>query len=359
MSRGARLLFYTDASAWGGAEVVLRELVGCLDERFAVVVAGADRDVVERLAAARPGAQARVVPRMASKRDLSAMLAWRRLIVETRPDITQLNLQIPSAARYATAVACTTRRTRVVVVEHLPMPIHSRLGRWLKRATARRIAAHIAVGERAAREVETIAGLPRGSIRTLRNGVPRPEPASRERSSPVPVVATVGRLDRQKGIDVLLHAMVEVPHARLVVAGSGPSGEELAALATTLGIADRVTWTGWVDAPARVLADCDVFALPSRFEGFPLVVLEAMLVGVPVVATDVGSVAEAVVDGRTGRLVPPEDPVALAAAIRCMLDDPATARRLAGEAERVASAKFTVEAMTRRYEQLYDEVLGR
>src|SRR5207302_6028335 len=114
-------------------------------------------------------------------------------------------------------------------------------------------------------------------------------------------------------------ALATRPDAALVLVGDGPERRSLAALAGDLGLDDRVLFAGWQTQPRRYLTTVDVFALPSRFEGFPLAVVEAMLAELPVVASAVGSVPEAVREGETGLLVPPDDPARLAAALRRLL----------------------------------------
>ena len=98
--------------------------------------------------------------------------------------------------------------------------------------------------------------------------------------------------------------------------------------------------------------------LPSRLEGFPVTVLEAMFAGIPVIATDVGSVREQIEPGRTGWVVPPEDPAALAHAIEELCGDPARAREMGARGREVALERFTMETTVRAWLDLYDEVLG-
>ena len=100
-----------------------------------------------------------------------------------------------------------------------------------------------------------------------------------------------------------------------------------------------------------------MFALPSRFEGFPLALLEALLARSAVVAADVGSVSEAVLDGETGLLVPPDDPTALAEAIRRLLASSDLRRRLGERGRRVVLERFTADHMTHAFESLYNEIL--
>ena len=168
-------------------------------------------------------------------------------------------------------------------------------------------------------------------------------------------------LVRRKGVDVLLEALAKLaPHepARLWVAGDGPERAALEAAAVRLGIADRVHFLGPRDDVADWLEACDVFVLPSRAEGLGVAALEAMARGRPVVASAVGGLAETVVHERTGWLVPPEDPDALAAGLEALLADPALAQRLgAAGARRVADA-FGAETMVSSYEALYREILA-
>jgi glycosyltransferase involved in cell wall biosynthesis len=172
------------------------------------------------------------------------------------------------------------------------------------------------------------------------------------------MIGAIGRLEPQKGIDILIRALADVEGATLLVVGDGSERKGLEELARTVGVADRVIWLGWSEDARSYLGSLDVVALPSRFEGFPLAVLEALLARSAVVAADVGSVAEAVRDGETGLLVPPEDPAALAGAINRMLADVELRQRLGEQGRRLVLERFTAEHMTRAFESLYDELLS-
>jgi glycosyltransferase involved in cell wall biosynthesis len=158
-------------------------------------------------------------------------------------------------------------------------------------------------------------------------------------------------------MDVLLRSLAEIPGAGLVVVGDGPERESLERWAQALGLSDRVCFQGWQKDARRHLTTFDVFALASRFEGFPLVIVEAMLAGLPVVATNVGSVSEAVLDQRTGVLVDSENAAALTAALGSLLADPELRRRMGAEGRERAQV-FTPVAMARAFEDLYQELLA-
>jgi glycosyltransferase involved in cell wall biosynthesis len=349
---------YSDSTLFGGAETSLGHLLAELDDGLDLVVLGVDREVVERLAARRPTARAEVLPAVRTKRDVGAFAAHVRALRRIRPDVLHTNLTTPASCRYALLAAALVPSVRTVAVEQLPYPLSGRLQRGLKRFTSRRLAAHVAVGEGAAREVEALVGLPPGSIRSIRNGVPDAVLEPLVRPFERPTIGSVGRLDGQKGYDVLLHALAALPDAALVLVGDGPERSRLEALTAELGLGERVRFTGWQAEPRRHLTTVDVFGLPSRFEGFPLAVVEAMLAELPVVATTVGSVPEAVRDGETGLLVPPDDPAALAAALRRLLSDPALRLRLGRQGRALALEHFTAAAMARSFERLYAEILA-
>ncbi|MEB3187795.1 MAG: glycosyltransferase [bacterium] len=178
-----------------------------------------------------------------------------------------------------------------------------------------------------------------------------------------PVVGTLRTHEWRYGLDVLLRAfalLANSTEARLVIGGAGPQTGEYRALATELGIADRVDWPGFVEPAGLVelYRTFDMFVAPSRIESYCVAAIEAQAVGVPVVATRVGGLPGVVVDGTTGRIVPPEDPAAMAAAIAELLDD-APLRARMGQAARahVCTHHSWVENVT-RMEALYARILG-
>ena len=255
-------------------------------------------------------------------------------------------------------VAGLTLRLPTTAVEQLVLPARRRQGRLLTRLMAAPLAAHVAVGRATADDLQRYFGIPRSSITVIHNGVPDDdvEPISFPSR---PVVGCAARFEDQKRLDVLLQAAARLPAVQVVLVGDGSGRPALEELATSLGIRERVSITGWQADARPYIAGFDVFVLPSRDEAFPLTIVEAMLSSTPVVATDVGSVREAVIDGETGLLVPPGDPAALAIAIGRVLDDPGLGARLAANARALATEEFTSTAMADAYDRLWTDVLGR
>lgn len=360
MSRPLRLTAYTDATSVGGAEISLGNLLEALNAHVDATLLGTDVDVLQTIAARRRDTSVRVVPRVRNKYELRPLFAHVAAVRALRPDVLHVNLQTPWSGQYGILAGLLVPGVRVVAVEQCPLPMRDARQRRLKRIASRRLAAHVAVGDRASRDIETFVGLSSNSVRTIRNGVPdvsltRLETQTRDGPA---VMGTVGRLDRLKGFDLLVRALARLPDVTAVVIGDGSERAALEALSRELGVDDRIEFLGWRQDPRAYLATLDIFVLPSRSEGFPLAIVEAMLAGLPVVATDVGSVAEAVAHEETGLLVPADDVEALTAAIRRLADEPALRARLGSEAHKRALDRFTASVMAREFEQLYEELLA-
>jgi glycosyltransferase involved in cell wall biosynthesis len=352
-----RIVLYTDAVEIGGAEMSLRHLAAHLSPELEVTVLGIDDAVVDLVAAGRSSARKQLVPGRSRSLDLRSLAAHARALRALRPDVLHCNLWSPWSCQYAVVGALATPSAPVVCVYQLLVPAANRQQHMLKRVTSRRVAVHVGVGDRTAGDLEALIPLRAGSVRTIHNGIPVEAPRiDRARTGEVSTIGVSGRLEPQKGIDVLLHALVRLPQAALRVVGEGSFRAELEQLASRLGVADRVTWVGWSADPRRELESVDVFVQPSRFEAFPLAILEAMLAGLPVVATDVGSVADAIIDGETGTLVRPEDPVALADAVAALLEDPQARAAIGDRARARVLEHFSAKRMAGEFESLYQEL---
>jgi L-malate glycosyltransferase len=341
----------TDSYEIGGAERFLEYLTNALPPTVVVVVLGPCGRTVMAAAGRRP-ASVDVVPMT-----LPAMLAAFR---RHRPDVVHVNLTTFTSCRPA-VFAALALRLPIVLVDHAPTPGLTWKGRAVQRVVTAQCAARVGVGERVSRLVELYGGLRPGSVLTIRNGVPRPAAApsmTPPRRNRPPLIGTLGRLTHGKGVDVLLRALPAVAGVYVVIAGDGPERQELENLADALGLADRVRFVGWLAEPARFLAGLDVLVVPSRAESLPLVILEAMHTGLPVVATAVGSVPEVIVDGSTGLLVPPDDPDALAAALGLVAADRALRVRLATAAVHRAATEASDTVMAASYDRVYRSALA-
>ena len=236
---------------------------------------------------------------------------------------------------------------------------------WLQRRSCKGFDAVVTVSrplaDRLARD-----GVPRQRLHVVPNCLASRVPVGRSqarRSLGLPedgfIVGWVGRLSREKGPDVLLLAfarLAELP-IDLSIIGSGRLDRDLRAAARSAGVADRVTWHGAVPGADRLLTAFDCLVLSSRSEGVPMVLLEAMGAGVPVVATRVGGILDVVSEGEA-MLVPPEDNHMLAEAIRTVFSEPERAHRKAAAARARVESEFALEPWLARYEQVYRQAVA-
>ncbi len=351
-----RVVVYTDSLGLGGAEFSLGHLVAAVSRDMAITVLGLSTAVVDAIASQRPSAEKIVLPPVG----LPSIAAHIAILHRLRPDIVHLNLCTPWAGATGLTAALTLPQARVVRVDQLPLRTTDAIALWRTRSLSLRVDAHVAVGEASARRMEDFYALGRNTVLSVPNGVPdieierAPGPALKE---PRLVVGSVGRLDAMKAHDILLRAIAQVEDTHVVVWGDGEERPALEQLAQDLGIGDRVSLPGWVDNPRAYLPNVDIFVLPSRSEGFPLAIVEAMLAARPVIATCVGSVAEAVIEQETGLLIEKNDVMGLVSALRRLKAD-ATLREWMGQRGRaVAVAQFTAQAMAQRYEQIWRQLM--
>jgi glycosyltransferase involved in cell wall biosynthesis len=270
--------------------------------------------------------------RAAVSNNLRRVLRLRRAIRESRPDVV---LSFVDQANVVTLLATRGLGTPVVVSERTH-PGHHPIGRvWTRLRRAIYPAATAVV-------TQTPAALEYFTGWSLRHATVLPNPVHPTGSSGSPdsrQVTAVGRLGPEKGFDVLLRAFArlapECPDWSLVIWGEGPKRAELEALRDDLGLGGRVRLPGVTATPGDWRAETGLFVLSSRYEGFPNALAEAMAAGLPVVAADCrAGPREMVDDGRTGLLVPPDDPIALAEAMRRLMVDASLRTRLGTDARR-------------------------
>lgn len=175
------------------------------------------------------------------------------------------------------------------------------------------------------------------------------------------LVGMIGRLEPVKGAEYFIDAAKEVsgnfPGARFIVIGEGALRKALELRVAHYGLAGRFLFTGWREDIREILNGIDILVLPSLNEALGLVLLQAQAAGVPVVASRVGGVEEALVDGQTGILVSPADSKALASAIGTLLNDGAMRRSMGDRGHEWVSGRFTVEKMARDHQALYENLL--
>ena len=365
-----KVIQFTDSSGHGGAEEALLTLLEGLDRRRWDPVLmhhpeSGIRPLLEK--AQRLGVRTRSVPRLEGRKDFAGLPYLVRQIREERPAVFHAHLSWALRCSYGLLAAALSRIPAVVATQQLFSAIRHPRAILRQRAVALCVDRYIAVSNDLAHRLGSTPLFPRRKIRVIPNAVsvqrfemsPKGTERSRaEMSIPAPVVLTLARLDRQKGLSTLLEAASLVPEAHFLIAGEGPERPVLEAKIRQLDLAGRVLLLGHREDVAELLASCDLFVLPSLYEGLPVSVLEAMAAGKPVVASDTGGTDEAVVNEVTGLLVPPGDPRGLAQAVRRVLSDPALSRSLAAAGRERVVREFSAAGMVQRVTALYEELLA-
>ncbi|HEY4320804.1 MAG TPA: glycosyltransferase [Gemmatimonadales bacterium] len=235
-------------------------------------------------------------------------------------------------------------------------------GRYLERIAGYLTDAVVPVSADAARVAETMDRVPKARIRVIRNGVHIDRGAPRPKSGLGWRVVHVARLNRVKDQKTLLRAARIVrdhePAFHLDLVGDGECRAELETLTRELDLENAVSFHGFHDDVQPFLDRADAFVLSSISEGIALTLLEAMAAQLPAVATDVGGNREVIVEGETGYLVPPRDPVALARAMIELLSNPARRARFGAAGRARVHAEFSLMGTVSRYEALYCELLA-
>lgn len=366
------VVFYTDSEMFGGAEEAMLMLMSALDRTLwsprllisesPVVAALADRadaqDVPVHIVKPMPlGAEgARHVP------------AFVRALRRHRPSVFHAQLSWPLAAKYPLAAAVIARVPAVLGTVHLVPPYALDRSNALQlRLLAHGVGAYLAVSRDVERHLINDLGFPPAKVRIVYNAA-RLAPASAADGRRLrheltgdadrPVILTLARLDPQKGHRVLLQAARELPGAVFAFAGDGAERDALQALACTLGVEERVIFLGHRTDVSELLAACDVFALPSLYEGSSLAILEAMAAGKAIVSSAIPGTDELITDGMTGLLTAPGDARALADALGRLLADAPLRDRLGERAQEVALRSFTPDAMAAKVTDVYRELLS-
>jgi len=360
----------------GGTERVVWELATRLPaRRYAVRVWLSPAPALDELASALE-ARGLVVERVAevdSRWDLRGMLStWSRLR-RARPDVLHVHHVWPAADRYLAALARAAGIGHLVVTEHIVGESHSAGQRALKRDELARADAVTAVCGAIADTLVRDYGVARERVRVVPNGAEPPDEAAeaplarrwRERFAaglirPLWVVAA--RLEEQKGHDVLLDALAEVRQRgldfTLALAGDGSRRAALEEQSRRLDLEKRVHFLGTLEDLGPLLSAADAVLLPSRWEGLPLTLLEAMARARPVIATAVGGVPEVVSHGDNGWLVPAGDVTALADALELFHRKSDRATRLGRAAAELVLHDYSWQAVVEGFEAVYDEVVG-
>ena len=368
-------------SSVSGGEKVLFDLATSLKERGHEVIAVSPEAGQLPDELGKEGIRTEVIP-FHKTYDLRAARRLARFIKREKNEVLHSHSMLTSiisriAGRWARVpVSVSTEHLTMELArggrsreigERLKARYYRALGNYTSRYNQRVIAV-----SRAVRDDLIEQGIPARRITVIQNGIPLPQidPAAGKRirrelgiKEEETVIGAVGRLSPQKDYPTMLRAFSEVvrksPEAVLLIAGDGYLRDNLQKLSDKLGIRERVKFLGYRSDVLEVVSSFDIYALSSLWEGLPLAVLEAMALQKPVAATAVPGTKEALVDGKTGFLVPLKNAHSLAGKIAELIKDPAKARKMGEAGRRRARERFTLKRVVDEHEALYRRYLRR
>ena len=363
-----RLLLVADSLDVGGAEWHVVNLASALAEQGHRITLACTVEGVLAPLAQNAGISVRPLLHHLVKRRQSPRYAWKlaKLVRQSQFDLVHAHMY---ASALASAYALLGTSIPLVITEHSQAnwrsPYACRCSQW-SYSQARHI---IAVSREIRRRLIEQEGVPSDRISVIMNALP-PAPELHKSIKPVLpaalrnglLVGVAARLQPEKGVAYFLEAAAHVlqflPEVHFLVMGDGPQLKELQAYVEQLGVQEHVHFLGFrLDARA-IIGLLDVLVVPSLSEGTPLVTLEAMSAGVPVVASAVGGIPEQVRHQSEGILVPPGDALALGEAVLHLLQNPTWMQQLGEAGRQRALSRFSFTTMLQETENVYRATLG-
>lgn len=370
-----------NAYALGGAEKLVFDIASSMDKtKFDVFVCsiggrGDDLEKTLRRDLQSQGIKAISLDKAPRKQRLRAVLKLAKILGKNKIDIVHTHCPSPDfygrLAAFISRVPLAACMSRVAVTFST---IHSTAGysSYWEKVFKHFTTKYIAISEQVKKYAIDDLQIPSDKVELIYNGIDlqrfmknkidRENKLAKLRiDADKKIITNIGRVAEEKGQIYLIRAakivLKEFPDVHFLIVGDDKTdkktAQKLKDMVRAEGLSDYITFTGIRQDVPEILAITDIFVFPSLWEGFALVVLEAMAAEVPVVATDVGIIREVLVDQENGLIVPPKDAVALAEGIKFMLSDPERAKEMGLKGQKTVEEKFTIENTVRGYEELY------
>ncbi len=375
-----RVLFVIDGLEYGGGERGFAQVAAGLRDRFEVSVASMSGGTFEH--------ELRQFGIKIYPVDMSRQLSLKpvRQIKEIIRN-NKIDLVHSQGARtdFFARIAVRMQKPRIRIVSTIQMPVEGydvgalRKGvyRFFDRFSERYVDRFVTVSEVLKKTLIEKHKIPEGKVVKIYNGIEiekyRPNGKEvRSQKSEVrrefglakdaPVIGAIGRMVWQKGFEYLIESIPTIietlPQSKILIVGDGPPlRERLEALSKELGVRDNVIFAGFRNDIKEILSAVDLLVVPSLLEGFPMIILEAMAMAKPIVATNIDGITEQITDGVNGILIPPKDPSALAKSVVRVLNDKELARTMGLAAREKVKQEFSVEKMVAKTEKIYLSLL--
>lgn len=362
-----RILFLNSIQMFAGGEIWMLRTLHALQQRGHEVWLGCRRctELAER--ATEAGIPVKLIN---FRGDFDPFCIAQLALFMTRNKIEVVLTNMDKELRCGGIAAKLARVPVVIPRRGIDYPLKNR---WRYRFAYNALATHVLANSHATKRalLKNAPWLNERRITVIHNGIDLASFANSARRNiraeyhipeHAPLLGFVGQLDERKGLGVLLSAFGKIlqhqPEARLILAGEGPLREMIESEVREKGWEKSIVLAGFVDDVAAIMHAIDVLLLPSYWEGFGIVIIEAMACGRPVITTNISSMPEIVNEGATGYLIPPGDEQALAERALSLLQNPALRARMGAAAKQRAAENFSHERMIARLEQLFENALS-
>lgn len=372
-----KILLYTDTPQIGGAELQMLLLSRFLNKNlFTPIIAVSNYPQLDNWCENLKKEGIKVIRmKVKHKHDPSHYFLLKKIIKEEQIDILHINLWNPASCRYGYAAGAHTK-TKIVVTEHDPFQL-SPIKNIFKKHWLKQVLKIVAISKENEKHLKEAYPLQKEKVELIYNGIDTTwwesqllrftiEDLKRIKKEifhaheDTFIIITIAELHERKGIKYLIEAMPKViekyQNLKLVIAGEGKDRSNLQNQIKKLDIEKNVELLGKKRDIAKLLKSSNIFVLPSRREAFGLVNLEAMITPLPVIASNVGGIKEIIIDGKTGILVPPENPESISKALLLLIEHPEIRKTLAEEGEKRVKKYFDAELMAENFEKLYSKI---
>lgn len=368
------ILLYTDTMQTGGAELQMFLLAKFLDKTlFTPILACSSNPSLNRWCENFEKENIKVIRITATnKHNPKHYFELKKIIKNEKIDLIHGHIWNPASCRYAFLAASSTK-TPMITTEHDPFKI-SFIKDLFKKSTLKKVKAIITVSENNKKILQKLYPKYKNKIQVIHNGIDTTWWHSQllriteqdikdvkeelfQAKENTFILITVAELHERKGLKYLIEAMPKIitkyPNVKCVIIGEGPERNALTKLIKSLNIENHVILLGKQKEIPKLLKCSNIFVLPSRREAFGMVLLEAMVTGLPVVATKVGGIPEIIENGENGLLVEPENPAKLSKAIIDLIPHPNKLEKFSKTGYTTVSEKFTAKKMAEQYEKIY------
>jgi len=369
-----KILFVIDALQFGGGERVFSQLIKGLpyDKYLIFLASSPNKEFYQSL---NGGLFSSIFLNFSSRANLSLIFALRRIIHGNRIDI--VHGQGARAEFYARVAKSYSANAKYVSTLAMPVEgfdigrLRKKIYRFFDRITERYVDHFIVVSDALKNFLVNQRGIPNDKITRIYNGIEldRYQPELKENAfrkqmgigNETPVIGAIGRLVWQKGFEYLIKAAPEVirsvPKAMFLIVGDGPLRDSLDNLTKKLKIESNIKFIGFQKNIKNILSAIDVLAVPSVLEGFPMITLEAMAMGKPIIATRIDGITEQSVHGQSAILIPPGDITSLSKSIIKVLKDKNLQTHLVSNARKRVEEHFSVQNMLEQTQHVYQSIL--